>query len=452
MSLDSYTTQGSNRAFAAGILGAFWTQTMPDNGLVPSVISEAALKAGVSERFLRDFPGWLTATVDGVMRLDRLEVVPVDSASREPASLGDGYVVGGAVLGAPSQSCRWRVKLSETYKEIPLILPSGGGPLLNGIDYEVDGAFLVLRENPAALGIPYSMEDVNGIPTACWLFFLPSCIPGGEGVTSNFDFYNAPVSARRALLDMLTQEGSLVRVLRYLEACVGISSPTVYDKTDDNGQYTSLESTWVENGAIHGVTSGGEIVSVPKDATLVAGYNTEDNRIAPGTPVSGELQAFTRYSDSPGAGLPAGDAFLPNTETSLTEGETGAIDPSGTFDSRLATAAETAGLDVSEELPEGVANPVERVYGLLGRPQPQAVSVRGVALERLSAVPSVMSAVSDSMPAGTLLVIGQEAAVTDEATLSAGDACDVFIVKEFADHAALEVSDMVAVPRGVALS
>lgn len=451
MSLDSYTTQGSNREFSAGILGAFWTQTMPDNGLVSAVISENVLRENVSERFLRDFPGWLTSTVDGIMRMDRIEVIPVDHASREPAAVGDGYVVGGAIADAPSQSCRWRVKLSETYRDIPIVLPAGGHPLLAGIDYELDGMYIVMRENPAALDIPYSMENVDGMPTACWVFFLPSCVPGDEGVTSNFDFYGAPVTARRALLDMLTQEGSLSRILRYLESCAGISSPTVFEKTDDNGPYTSLESTWVENGAIHGVTSGGEVVSVPKGATLAAGYNTEDNRIAPDTPISGELRVFDKYSASPGTGLPAGDAFLPNAATSLEEGETGAIDPSGSFDERLVDATEAAGLDVAEELPEGVANPVERVYDLLGRPQPQSVSVRGVPLGKLSESPLVLSAVTDSLPAGTLLVIDQETAVSDAASLSVGDSCDVFIVKELSDHAPLGVSDMVAVPRRITL-
>ena len=450
MSLDSYTSEGSNIRFASGILGAFWTSVFPDNGLVSSVIHESAESENVSETFLRGFPGWLTATVDGIMRVDRLEVVPVDKAVREMAEVDDGHSVGGTAVGMPSNSCRWLVKLSETYRDIPVVLPKGGSPLLQGIDYETDGLNLVMRENPASLGIPFSIENVDGMPTACWVFLLPSCVPDRKGVESNFNFYNAPQETRRALLDMLTQEGSLSRILRYLEACAGMRSPTVFEKSDEQGRYTSLEATWTENGSLHGVTSGGEILSAA-GSPMMAGYDGNDNRIGLDTPVSRDIRIFAKYSESDGAGLPAGNAFVPNTEKTLAAGETGVVDPTGTFDRRMAAAIRSAGLTVNTELPAGTANPVERVYDVLGRPQPQAVSISGKAATTLSANPSVLNAVYDSIPAGSRVVLAQDTEVSDDAPLTVTDTCELFKAIQADENGVFSITDNASPSRNIVL-
>lgn len=450
MSLDSYTTEGSNLSLASGILGAFWTQVFPNNGLVSSVVENAKGTEDETEDLVRGFPGWLTGTVDGILRVDRLEVVPVDRAVQEPIRISDG-TVGAGKIGMPSQKLNWLVRMSQTYKDVPFILPKDGDVLLQGLDYTVDGADIVFRENPTVLGVPFSMENIDGTPTACWVLYLPSCIPGDENVESNFSFYNAPPEARRALMDMLTQEGSLTRILRYMETCFGIKPPTVFEKRDESGDYTSIESTWVENGGIHGTTSGGEVISVPQGSPLLSGFNSDDNRLTPNSPMSSDVRVYGKYSDGDGAGIPAGDAFIPNKTQTLAAGETGAIDPSGDFDERLSTAVTAAGLSMTTELPAGSANPVERIYGLLGRNQPQVVSIKGVALESLSKNPHVLDAVTDSIPAGSLLVISQEESVSDTIDLDIEDSCEAFIVNEISEPAAMTVGESVNSPKGVAL-
>ena len=452
MSLDSYIANGSNVRTASGILGEFWTRIFPDNGLVKSVIQSSAESENVAERLIRDMPGWLSGTKDGIMRMDRMEVVPVDRASKEPEAVGDGFRVGDSLLGEPSGSCRWRVRLSQTYVDIPLVLPLGGSPLLQGLDYTVDGSDLVMRENPAVLGVPDNIEDVDGQPAAAWVFYLPSCIPGGKDAKSNFDFYNSPPSARRQLMDMLTQEATLSRVLRYLEACVGVNPPMNFDKEDSAGKYTSLESTWLENDVLYGVTSGGDIVSAPSGESLLSGYNKNDNRLDEDSPLTKGVQVFDRMSDSDAAGISTDEVFIPNAKVDLAAGELGVVDPSGRWTERVMAAAEAAGIDISEALPAAIgASPVERVYSLLGRMQPKTVSVTGFAAERLSKIPACMRAVIDSMPAGSLVAVGGSSPVDDTAAVSATDVCEVFTAVELNDTCATGTEDAPFVPRRTVL-
>ena len=452
MSLDSYTAEGSNIRVASGILGEFWTRVFPDNGLVRSVIGYAAGSEDTAERLMRSMPGWLTGTKDGILRMDRLEVVPVDKAMKDPGTLGSGFSVGDGFIGEPSGSCRWRVRLSVPYADIPMILPLGGKPLLYGMDYTVDGFDLVMRENPAVLGVPCGLENVDGAPAASWVFYLPSCIPGGKDVESNFDFYGAPEEARRQLLDMLTQEGSLPRVLRFLEACVGVMPPMTFEKRDASGKYTSLEATWREGDTLYGATSGGDIVSAPAGESLLSGYNKDDNRLGEDSPITKGVQVFDRYSDSDAPGISTGEVLVPNRTVDLDAGETGVIDPTGKWTERLEDAVEAAGMDMETALPAKTgANPVERVYGLLGRAQPHALCLSGFASERLAGLPGCLKAVGDSMPAGSLAMIDSESAVEDEASLTSNDTCVMFIVKDLNDVCAAAATGDAAVPKRTVL-
>ena len=448
MSLDSYTTQGSNIRVASGILGEFWTRVFPNNGLVKSVVSTASSSEDTAERLMRVMPGWLTGSKDGIMRMDRMEVVPVDRAVKDPGRLGDGFKVGDGYLGEPSGSCRWLVRLSQPYSDIPVLLPLGGKPLLENIDYTVDGFDLVMRENPSVLGVPCGLENVDGAPAASWVFYLPSCIPGDKDVKSNFDFYNAPPEARRQLMDMLTQEGSLSRVLHFLEACAGIRPPTIFEKKDADGKYTSLEATWLEGGVLYGVTSGGDIVSAPAGESLLSGYNKDDNRIGEDSPLTKEVQVFDRYSDSDAPGISTGEILVPNMKKDLGEGETGVVDPTGKWTERVMAAASNAGLDVDEILPEeDDANPVERVYRLLGRKQPHAICLSGKAAERLAVLPACLKAVEDSMPAGSLSAVDSTLPETDSVSVSVEDLCEAFIANELNDVCVTGASDAPFVPR-----
>lgn len=447
MSLDSYTTEGSNIRTVSGILGEFWTQVFPKNGLVESVIGTSSESEDTAERLMRAFPGWLTGTKDGVMRMDRMEVVPVDRAIKDPGKLGSGFKVGDGFIGEPSGSCRWLVRLSQTYADIPVILPLGGMTLLEGIDYTVDGFNVVMRENPAVLGVPSGLENVDGNPAASWVFYLPSCIPGDKDAKSNFDFYNAPKKARRQLLDMLTQEGSLSRVLRFLEACVGVQPPMTFEKKDSIGNYTSLEATWLEGNTLYGVTSGGDIVSAPAGESLLSGYNKDDNRLGEDSPLTRGVQVFERYSDSDAPGISTGEVLIPNTKTDLDEGETGVVDPTGNWTARVESAVTAAGIDLDEALPEEEdANPVERVYGLLNRRQPHAIRIEGFAAERISKIPACLKAVEDSMPAGAMVSIDSSSTVEDTASLTATDVCEVFTALELTDASDLATQDSPFVP------
>lgn len=446
MSLDSYTKNGSNLQTASGILGAFWTRVFPDNGLVNSVMGETAWADTVTEGMMRTIPSWLSGKADGVMRVDRLELVPVDKAVREVAQADRGYIVGGVYADAPSTSGKWKVELSLDYRSVPLIVPMGGFPLMEGIDYQLDGRYLIFRENPAALGIPSDMQDVSGRPALCWSFLLPACVPDMLDAGSNFDFYDLPAEARESLIDLLTQEGSLSRILRFLESCAGVTPPTIFEKTDALGSYTSLESTWLEGDTLYGATSGGEIISTPAGESLLSGYNNSDNRIGLDSPVTQGIRIYEKYSEGDGPGIASGDAFLPNKTVSLDAGETGAIDPTGEWEEKVVQAMEDAGVDPDTALPGGDVNPVERLYKALNRNQPSAISLTGELGRNLSNTVGAFQAVHDSVPAGTLLDITSNVLLEDTVHMEMTDNCEAFRAIIASDNATVSPADIPIIP------
>lgn len=447
-----YTAEGSNLKTASGILGAFWTRVFPDNGIVSSVMQESAWSETVAEGLIRSVPAWLSGKADGIMRMDRLEVVPVDRACSDIVHMDSGFIVGGAAVDAPSPSLKWRVKLSRDYTSVPLAIPFGGSPMICGVDYELEGRYLILRENPAALGIPSSVEDVDGQPALSWSLLLPACVPDGEGVHSNFDFYGLPPSVRESLMDMLTQEATLVRILRFLENCVGVKGPTIFEKNDENGAYTSLEATWIEEDTLYGVTSGGEIVSTPVGESLLSGYNKDDNRIGMDSPLTKGVRVYGKYSEGDGVGLASSDVLVPNSEQSVAAGKVGVIDPKGGWEDRFSDALENAGETPSTVLPASAsANPVERLYDAAKRHQPLAACLDGRASGELAGMPGAFDAVKDSLPSGTILILSQNVGLDDSIRMGLDDSCEVFKAVDLTESATLGASDVTAVPKRTVL-
>lgn len=446
MSLDSYFTSGGNSRFVSGVLGAFWNRVFPDNGLVKSVVSETAVTATRSETFMRLLPAWLSGGADGISRVDRLEVVPVDRARQEIIHADDGYVADGAFADAPAESLRWVVPLSQSYASAPVLITPDGKAFLDGVDYALDKGRLLFRENPAALGIPSGIEDVGGVPALSWSFILAACLPERDDKGSNFDFYSIPREARERMLDMLTNEGSFSRILRFVESCVGVKGPTVFEQTDADGVFTTLVSTWREEDILYGLTSGGELLKLPPGFSLKAGFDASGNIIRPGDPMTAEVSVHDRYSDGEGYGIGTEEIFLPNRTLPLMAGETGAIDPSGEWTERMRGVFGDA---FSEAFPADIsANPVERVYGALNRRQPASVCVDGEAVKALVGAPGTGKAVFESLPAGAMVLFSENMDIQENLLrLECTDSCEPFLCPDLTSAASLSVVDVAAIPR-----
>lgn len=462
MSSQDFYKQGDNRLVASGVLGAFWNFVFPNNGIVDTVETTAGRTLNITESLMRVMPSWITGSKDGALRIDRLEVVPVDKVVPTEITNTDGYQMNsGAYMGAMSPSLRWQIPLSISYKEIPIIVPLGSEPLLCGVDYSFKNDKILLRTNPSALGLESTMQDVDGLPAASWRFLLAGAVPQNETTQSNFDFYGIPEDARRALLDMLTQEGSLSRILRFLESCVGIQAPTKFELSDNQGYYTTLESSWVEEGIWYGVTTAGELISAPEGWGLENGFSATGNIIRPDVPLVHGISVSQKLSDSDSYGIGSTNAFIPNSDISAIDGNTisfgnmspfGVFNPDGVFNTRVEDTINAQGRQVSELFPTAITgNCVKFFYDHSGRQEPAVISVSDKLSAVLANTPRALDAVRDSVPAGSLYVINTNLEQSDEVSISVTDACESFLATTVEDSVTLTVSAYAATARKSAL-
>ena len=462
MSLDRFYKQGGNRETAGGTLGAFWNRVFPDNGLVKAVVATTARSMGIAEILMREYPGWLTGRPKDVLRVDRLEVIPVDKVIPEVFTGNDGFLINsGVYFGAQAPTARWEVPLSTVYKDIPLIVPIGGKPLTNGVDYFHKGDKLFFRANPKALGIEPSIENINGGSTLAWSFLLAGCTPLVGTPKSNWSFYDIPESARRELMDILTLEATEERLLRFVQACIGVKGPSVFEKSDEIGKYTTLQTTWMEEGRLYGATSGGELITVPKGWTFENGFDADGNILRPGTQIAKGISIAREYSDGEGIGISTDEIFIPNLNADDAYWMTGAqvsstwygyIDPSGAMTARLEAALEAQGLSMSEVFPSVlVGNCIKIFHDALGRKQPSTVSLDEKSAAALANVPGAFRAVEDTVPAGSSLLFTQTVEKTEQVTVTVTDTVETFNALDYLDGADINVGVSSAVPAHSAL-
>ena len=118
----------------------------------------------------------------------------------------------------------------------------------------------------------------------------------------------------------------------------------------------------------------------------------------------------------------------------------------------MTAAAENAGIDLETALPaENEANPIDRVYSLLGRKQPSVIYLSNRAIERLSAIPACFKAVTDSLPAGALMSVDNQENMEDSVSVVTQDSCEVFVAREINDTCTIGADDASFVPRRTVL-
>ena len=453
---------GDNRQVASGILGAFWNRVFPENGLTDVVKDTSARSFFITEVLMREMPEWLTGTRDGALRIDRLEIVPVDKVVPIQITGEDNLLMNsGAYMGAPSPRLKWELPLSASYREIPVIVPLGKEPLLCGIDYTFVNDKIFLRANPSSLGIDPEMENVDGIPAASWKFLLASAVPQSEETKSNFDFYSLPESSRRTLIDMLAQEGSKDRILRFLESCIGIKAPTKFELSDTEGYYTTLEASWTEEGTWYGVTTAGEIISAPEGWGLENGFSATGNIIRPSDPLVHGISVKQKISDSDSYGVGAEKAFIPNEDIDNIPDETldfghvspfGVYNPDGSFNTKVEDSLDKQNISVESLFPTTITgNLITYFYSNSKRQEPSVISMDSKMAEALAKCPNALIAVRDSVPAGSLYVINTNLEQSDEVTIDIEDECEAFVVTNVSDSVNLSITATQAVPRKSAL-
>ena len=459
MNSEDFYKVGSNRQVASGVLGAFWNNVFPENGLTDVIKDTSARSFFITENLIRDIPQWLTGAKDGALRIDRLEIVPVDKVVPIQITGEDNLIINsGAYMGAPSPKLKWEIPLSTSYREIPLIVPLGKEPLLCGVDYTFSDDKVFLRTNPSVLGIEPRLESVDGVPASSWKFLLASAVPLSDKTKSNFDFYSLPESARRSLIDMLAQEGSKDRILRFLESCVGVKAPTKFELSDTDGYYTTLESSWTEEGTWYGVTTAGEIISAPEGWGLENGFSATGNIIRPSDPLVHGISVKQKVSDSDSYGVGAENSFILNKNVNEVPSELmlfgnvqpyGVYNPTGEFNERVTTSLEEQGIYF---LPQTITgNLIKYFYGISKRQEPSVISMNSKMAKALANYPTALDAVRDSVPAGSLYVINTNLEQSDDVSLSVTDNCEPFLVTNVSDSVNLFITATQAVPRKSAL-
>lgn len=453
---------GDNRQVASGVLGAFWNRVFPENGLTDVVKDTSARSLFITEVLMREMPEWLTGTRDGILRIDRLEIVPVDKVVPIQITGEDNLLMdSGAYMGASSPRLKWEVPLSTSYKEVPMVIPLGKEPLLCGIDYTLSNDKLLFRTNLSTLGIEPTIESADGQPAASWKLLLASAVSLSEETKSNFDFYSLPESSRRSLIDMLTQEGSKDRILRFLESCIGIKAPTKFELSDTEGYYTTLEASWTEEGTWYGLTTAGEIISAPEGWGLENGFSATGNIIRPSDPLVHGISIEQKISDSDAYGVGTSDGFLPNwnsedvLEPTFNFGHMrpfGVYNPSEAFNTRTEASLNKQGISADDIFPDIITgNLIKYFYNGLNRQEPSVISIDSKMSEALAKCPNALIAVRDSVPAGSLYVVNTNLEQSDEVTISITDDCESFIVTNISDSVNLSITATQAVPRKSAL-
>lgn len=443
MNLSDYYINGSNAKFVLGVLGVFWTRVFPQsNGLVDAVSASSGHTHDYGEVFMRRMLGWLTGDVTDVEFMERLESVPVDSIRQEVIKIGEGYMIGhGAYIGAMNGSLRWIIPLKGNYADVPMVIPIGGKPLLKQADYTFDGKNLIFREKPSVMGLKPSIEDIDGLPTAVYNLLLAGCVPIDNG-GSNFDFYKLPSNTRSAMLDLITSEASFNRIIRFAQRCVGSLPPTVFEQYDEEGPFTVVTSVWLEEGRTYGVTTGGEIIKVPKGFNLAEGMEyTEKLKVRPEESITKGVDLFDRASDSPVIGLKVKDAFIQNTVKYDDTGDPGAIDPSGSWTANLATMLNAYGKSINTVFPSATENTVNRVFDRLGKKQPSILYLSDLAASKISEFYDALEILKDTLPAGSLLFAATDTTLEETHLINASDSVEVFTAIINNDVADLSVTE-----------
>ena len=430
MNLSDYYINGSNAKFVVGVLGVFWTRVFPAaNGLVEAVSNSSGHTLDYGETFMRRMLGWLTGDVVDVEFMERLESVPVTSIRHEVIKIGEGHLIGhGAYIGAMNGSMRWIIPLNGAYADVPMVIPIGGKPLLKQADYLFDGKNLIFREKPSVMGLKSSLEDIDGLPTAVYNLLIDGCVPIDNG-GSNFDFYKLPDNTRRAMLDLITNEASCNLIIRFVERCVGSMPPTVFEQYDEEGPFTVVTSVWLEEGRTYGITTGGEIIKVPKGFKLAEGMEyTEKLKLHPEESITDGIALYDKAVDSPIIGFKANDAFVLNEVKYTAAGDTGVIDPTGDWTTRLASILTSYGKSINAVFPAATENTISRVFDRLGRKQPAILYLNDVAASKVSEFYDALKILSDTLPAGSLMLVETDTDIAENNTIktSGADSVEMF--------------------------
>lgn len=442
MKLSDFYIKGRNADLVPGILGLFWTRVFPqDNGLVQAVDETAGHTLDYGETYMRRMIDWLTGGTDDVDFVERLEVVPVESVYQDLVKIGDGQRIGdGVYIGAPGGSLRWILPLSNEYADIPVIIPVGGKPLLKNADYTVDGRKVVLRESPLEMGIAPSLEDIDGVPTAAYSLLLAGCVPLNGG-GDNFSFYKLPDGARKAMLDIVTHEASLDRILQLVQRCAGCIPPSVFEKTDDEGPYTVITSVWQEEGRSYGLTTGGEIVKIPEGLLFAQGMAYDERlKVRPWENIARGIDVKEKASDSGIIGLRALDALAPNRTDTLAAGEAGVIG-GARWEVYFDDILDDYGKTPEELLPAATENVLVRLYDRLGRKQPSVVYLDNPAASRVAEFSDALEILKDCLPAGSLLVTAVNDNIEDNVSISTEDSIETFPAVVLSDVVEATISD-----------
>lgn len=467
----------SNKETIGKVIGAYWPEIVGDylDTLIQAHASFSDdaersmtnLKESFSEATARDELGVYTVAFD----IPTTSIAPIAANGRDSSALyGDGLF-----SEQLADDAGWTIALPEPLPYKPFITTAVGEDvaLIEGVDYVSTGIkTLDLYVSPYTHGFTRGMTvDETGTPvmTLRMVFPMSGDIPGGY--VMRYGFYRVPEIARREVFDLIALEGSTRRLLAALSAAIGIKGPTVFDKTDMGGSYTSVLKYWVDGEYAYGLTSGGELIKAP---LAYAPSFTHGSALDGGDSMIGLVGVYDRISDSPITGqwfrpertnglVVLNDSVpLGNVEDSL-GGENG-YHPSFNLQIRgstkdkdyyyrhLADRLATVGKTMADVFPEGAGNPVELLYDGLGRKQPPVLSIENLAATDMTKVSALFKACVDNVPAGSGLIISTSSSMSEIFTPSIEDEVTPFILYDVTDTAPLSKSIGEATSKGTVLS
>lgn len=448
----------SNKETIGKIFGPYWPELLGD-GLdsLLKVHADSADAAEASIARLRAMFGEPVA--ENTLGLStRAFDIPSSSISKAVANGSDSSALygDGTFDSQFSDDMGWIVTLPEALHHKPMLVPEMDSELLflEGVDYISEDEWTIrIFSDPFTCGFIESLAvDDDGNPTTTLKLVFPMSGGNDGGYVRRYGFYRVPEALRTPVFDLLVNEGSTQRLLSTLSAALGIVTPTVFDKADEDGSYTSVLRYWVDGEYAYGWTSGGELIKAPLVYTPTF---THGSTLDAGTSLVTLLGVYDKVSESSITGLwfkPAGSSGLVvlNADVSIgaepdsAGGEQG-YQPNFNLQIRGSTKDKDAyyagleerlavyGTTLGELFDAGTANPMELLYDGMGRKQPPVIQVINEAAERLSGVGALLSACMENTPSGSGLIVDTALAKQEICVPSIEEELTAFILYDTAD-------------------
>jgi len=467
----------SNKETIGKILGPYWPELLGDglNSLL-EVHADSADAAEASIARLRAMFGEPTA--ENTLGLStRAFDIPTSSISRAIANGSDSSALygDGAFDSQFADDMGWLVTLPEALYHKPLLVPGMNSELLflEGVDYVSEDEWTIrIFSDPFTCGFTESLAvDEDGYPATTLKLVFPMSGDNDGGYVKRYGFHRVPEEIRTQVFDLLVNEGSTQRLLSALSAALGVTTPSVFDKADEDGSYTSVLRYWVDGEYAYGWTSGGELIKAP------LAYNptfTHGSTLDAGTSLVTLLGVYDKVSDSSITGLwfkPAGTNGLVVLNTDVAVGSVvdsiggeqgyqptfnlqirGSTEDKDAYYAGLSERLASYGTSLGTLFDAGTANPMELLYDGMGRKQPPVIQVINEAAERLAGTGSLLTACTDSIPSGSGLIVDMALAKQEICVPSIEEELTAFILYDTADTLPMDAMTTETTRQGTVLS